>query len=106
MSEELNGTSAQLEHVESFAAPTSPRTPFDKALLTYLGLLARHGRDGTRDGRRSAMLQALEGKATWSQVREWRRGRARAPQWAIVLLNKKIESRARALDNSRIELVA
>ena len=106
MDEQLKEHGARLKHLESFPPQVSPRTPFDRAMLTYLGLLARDGRDGMRDGRRAAMRAALDNLATWSQIREWRRGRAKAPAWAIDMLAKKIERRTRALDSSRQELVA
>jgi hypothetical protein len=82
------------KHVESFPRVPSPRSNFDKALLRLLELQARDGHDGLRDGRRSAMLQALERRATWSQIREWRRDRARAPQWALDMLEAKLRERA------------
>ena len=76
-----------------------PRSNFDKAILRLLELEARNGRDGIRDGRRSAMLQALEGRATWGQIRSWRRGEARAPQWACDMLARKLaQRRARDLE--------
>ena len=96
MVEHFAGTranSARREHVESLERAPSPRSNFDKALLRLLELEARDGRDGLRDGRRSAMLEALEHRATWSQIREWRRDRARAPQWALDMLARKLALR-------------
>lgn len=88
---------ARAEYPDMFPAPLSPRSQFDRALLTYLGLRPRSGVDGIRDGRRRAMLNALDGRATWPQIREWRRGRAQAPKWAIDLINHKIDARAKEL---------
>lgn len=93
MDEQLDEHGARLKHVESFAAPVSPRTPFESALLRLLLLQARDGRDGLRDGRRAAMVAALDHRATWIQIREWRRGRAKVPQWVKDLLARKIAAR-------------
>ena len=92
-SEASEAHGARLEHDESFPRRPSPRSNFDKALLRLLELRARDGRDGLKDGRRKALLEALEGKATWSQIREWRRARAQAPQWARVMLARKLADR-------------
>ena len=100
MDEHLDEHGARLKHVESFAAPVSPRTPFESALLRLLLLQARDGRDGLRDGRRAAMLAALDGRANWTTLRAWRRGETRAPQWAVDLINAKILARRRVLDDS------
>jgi len=90
---------AHAEYHAGFARAPLPRSNFDKALLRLLELEARDGRDGMRDGRRSAMLQALEGRATWGQIRSWRRGEARAPQWACDMLARKLaQRRARDLE--------
>lgn len=97
MVEHLKQRGTQLEHLESFPVPLSPRSQFDRALLTYLGLRPRSGIDGLRDGRRRAMLKALDDRATWPQIREWRRGRATAPKWAADLINEKIDARTKEL---------
>ena len=93
-SEASEARGARLEHVASFRPWCPPRSDFDKALLRLLELQARDGRDGLKDGRRKAMLEALEGKATWSQIREWRRGRINAPQWARAVIATKLRERA------------
>lgn len=92
-SEHLDDARAELEHAGTFARAPLPRSTFDKALLRLLELEARDGRDGMRDGRRAAMIRALEGRATWGQVRQWRRGVARAPQWARRLVAEKLAAR-------------
>ena len=92
MVEHAAQSSAQHEHVESFAAPPSPRTEFDRALLRLIGLRAKHQLDGRRDGRHAAMRKALDDRATFHQIRDWRRGKARPPQWAIELVATKLES--------------
>ena len=96
MVEHFAGTranSARLKRVESLERAMPPRSNFDKALLRLLELEARNGASGLRDGRRRAMLEALEYRATWSQIREWRRDRARAPQWACDMLARKLALR-------------
>ena len=84
---------AQYEHVGPLKDRGSPRSNFDIMLLAFLGMKPRTGATGLRDGRRAAMLAALNGKATWPQIREWRRGNARAPQWAVSLLREKIAAK-------------
>ena len=92
---------APVEHVESFADRVATRSNFDAALLAYLALHPRSGRDGLRDGRRAAMRRALDNRATWHQIKDWRRGWRPAPQWAKDLLAQKLaeqnERSARAL---------
>ena len=90
--------SARQEHPAIFPRPVCPRTLFDAALLQLLELQARDGRDGLRDGRRAALLKALDNRATWNQIRHWRRGTGRVPQWAVDLLANKIAAR-RAKDS-------
>lgn len=99
MVEHLEQIGAPLEHSESFAAPVCPRSKFEAAILIYLQLRPIDGRNGKTDGRRRAMLDALDGRATWDQIRHWRRGNARVPQWAKDLLADKIAKR-RQLDAS------
>ena len=85
------------EYLAPLNAPQGPRTEFAQAMLDYLDLPYRDGRDGKRDGRRAAMIQALDGRATWIMIRHWLRGTNRAPQWAKELLAIKSERRAKAL---------
>ena len=96
MAEGLNRQSARDEHVERFPARLVPRSEFDLALLKLLRLSPRSGADGLRDGRRRAMVQALDCRASYDQIRHWRRGRRRAPQWAIELLTRQLDSMADA----------
>ena len=93
---------ARHSHVESFADTPLPRSAFDRALLAFLDIQPRSGRDGLRDGRRAAMLAALDGRANWTTLRAWRRGETRAPQWAVDLINSKIDARRRQLSESRV----
>jgi hypothetical protein len=102
MVERLNTSGARSEHVEQFAGYRVPRTKFDAALHALADIPYRL----SRDGRRAAMLAVLDNAATWGQIKHWRAGRRRPPQWAIDTLAKKIERRVRALDDSRQELVA
>ena len=88
--------STPLEHVENFPRRAIPRSAFDRALLKLLRLKALDGRNGLRDGRRRAMVQALEGRASWDQIRQWRRNRQPAPQWAIDLLTRQLDEMAEA----------
>ena len=83
-------------HVEGFAPPPLPRTPFDAMLCRLVLCQPTSGRDGKRDGRRAAMLAALDYRANWTTIRAWRRGEARAPQWAIDLIREKLSRRAQA----------
>ena len=97
---------APLNHIDQLAERAAPRSPFDQALLDYLQLAPRSGATGLCDGRRFAMVRALESRATWSQIREWKRGRRRAPQWAIDLLREKIAARRAELDRGLTSLSA
>lgn len=92
---------ARLEHVAPLPLLPCPRSKFDALLLAWLDLEPRHGRDGLRDGRRAAMLRALDNRATWIQIRHWRRGNAPAPKWAIDLLNTKIDRRQYKIELAR-----
>ena len=89
------------EHIAALDARTCPRSDFDRALLFYLDLLPRSGRDGMRDGRRAAMIRAFDNRATWIMIRHWRRGTGRAPQWAKDLLLWKTNQRIHALTTGR-----
>lgn len=96
MVEHLNGSGARSEHVESFPRHAVPRSAFDLALLKLLRLKALDGRDGLTDGRRRAMVQALDGRVSYDQIRHWRRGRRRAPQWAIEMLTRQLDAMGEA----------
>ena len=91
MVEHLEQHGAQLEHLESFPRRPVPRSDFDRAILRFVNAKARDGRDGLRDGRRAAMVAALEGRANYGAIRMWRRGQRPAPQWAKEMLAKKLE---------------
>ena len=88
---------AQYEHVGPLKDRGSPRSNFDIMLLAFLGMKPRTGATGLRDGRRAAMLAALDGKATWPQIRRWRRGNAQAPMWALEKLDQKMTARQNEL---------
>lgn len=106
MDEQPHANGAGVEHTESFPARPCPRTPFEKALLGLLLLQARDGRDGLRDGRRAAMIHALDNRATWIQIRHWRRGTGRVPQWAKELLASKIAARRQADEQNESAAIA
>ena len=96
MAEGMNSSSARREHVESLAAPICPRSNFDAALCALLGIKPRSGLDGRTDGRRAAMIRALDYRATWNQIRHWRRDNAKAPQWALDLLDMRLAEKERS----------
>lgn len=110
MDERLNSSNAvpragaPSKHVEPFAPRACPRSAFDDALLFYLMLQARDGRDGMRDGRRAAMIHALDNRATWIQIRHWRRGTGRVPQWARDLILDKIAKRLSRAEHVKAKL--
>ena len=95
--QELSVERAPREHVDQFGAPLLPRSQFDRALLDYLALAPRSGITGKRDGRRAAMLMALDCRTSWGMLRRWRRGIEPAPQWARELLAQKISARQSVL---------
>lgn len=84
---------APIEYTDSFPESCPPRSNFDAAICTLLGYRPRRGLNGLRDGRRASMLAALDHKATWAQIRAWRRGENAAPQWAVDLLRRKLRAR-------------
>jgi len=96
MDEHLKDDRAQLKHVARFPAAVAYRSNFEELLLTYLDLPARRDRTGRRDGRRAAMRRALDNRATYTQIRDWRQGYRPAPIWAWDLLENKIEKRQAA----------
>jgi hypothetical protein len=89
------------EHIRALDRATATRSKFDKALLAYLGLRPRSGADGLQDGRRARMILALDNRATWNQIKDWRRGWRRAPQWSLDLLARKIDERIAELLKSK-----
>lgn len=93
MNEHLDEHGARREHVDNLPRFKSPRTDFDAALHALLEATPRTGLDGLRDGRRAAMLSALDYRATWIQIRHWRRGTNRPPLWAINMLKMKLARR-------------
>lgn len=95
---------AEVEHLGVLPLHTRPRTPFDAALHALLELTPRTGLDGIRDGRRSAMLAALDNRATWKQIRHWRRGTNRPPLWAIEMLKRKLARRQEGSERGLAEL--
>lgn len=68
----------------------SPRSTIDEALLELTGYQPRLSRDGKRDGRRAAMVAALDGLAPYHSIRDWRRGKCQPPQWVKALLYYKL----------------
>ncbi len=100
MAEGLNSSTnrkqenAPAEHLGVFPAYRVPRTNFDVALHDLTAVPYRL----SRDGRRAAMLTALDNLATWGQIKHWRAGRRAVPKWARDLLARKIAARRAELD--------
>lgn len=85
--------STPAEHRDTLPLPIVPRTVFAAAMLQLTGYRPTDGRDGKRDGRRAAMLAAIEYRATWGALRSWLRGNRNVPQWALDLLLAKLATR-------------
>ena len=94
MAEGMNSLRAPSEHPGWLNAYRVPRTKFDAAMQALLDFSSRV----RRDGRHAKMVAALDGGATIGQIRHWRAGRRRVPQWADDLLQTKIARRHSALD--------
>ena len=90
MAEGMNRLRAPTEHPGWLNAYRVPRTKFDAALQTLIEIPNRV----KRDGRYARMVAALDGAATIGQIRHWRAGRRRVPQWVKDLLAKKLADRA------------
>ena len=101
MAEGLNRQSARLEHIASFNRGEAYRSTFEELLLTFLDLAPRRDRTGTRDGRRAEMIRALDNRATYFQIRDWRQGHRAAPIWAWDLLECKLAQRQEAIAIAR-----
>lgn len=50
-------------------------------------------------GRRRTILAVLDNRVTWGAVKHWRKGRRRAPQWALQAVLSTIEAKAAPLDH-------
>ena len=98
MVEHLNESSARREHIAALDRQEAYRSTFEELLLTFLDLAPRRDRTGERDGRRAAMRHALDNRASYLQIRDWRQAHRPAPQWAWDLLATKIARRHSALD--------
>lgn len=99
MSEQLisrEGERASGEHIDAFPAKVVPRTPFQAALLKLTGYQPTDGKDGKRDGRRAALLAAMEYRASWPALRSWLRGEKPAPLWAVELATTKLDAYSQA----------
>ena len=93
MVEHLERNGARAEHVATLACTVAYRSGFEDLLLTYLDIAPRRDRTGARDGRRQAMRRALDNRASYYQIRDWRQGYRPAPAWACDLLQTKIARR-------------
>lgn len=105
MDEQMNGSNSQNaagEYPDTFATCASPHNEFDRVMLLLTGYKPRVFRERKPpDGRYAAMRQLLDNRATFNQVRDWRRGKAKAPAWAIALIREKLTAR-RALDSDAL----
>jgi hypothetical protein len=73
-------------------------------MLKLTGYRATDGRDGRRDGRRAAMLQAVDNRASWPALRSWLRGERRVPQWALDLLLSKLSAYTHMHEHARLSI--
>lgn len=102
MDEQLDEHGARLKHVESFPGYRVPRTNFDRALHA----LANIPFHLSRDGRRAAMLAALDYGASWGQIKHWRAGRRHVPQWVKDMLARKLAARRMADEQAESDIRA
>ncbi|MDE2103174.1 MAG: hypothetical protein KGL39_38365, partial [Patescibacteria group bacterium] len=63
MNRAVNSEQTPAQHAASFNSVAAYRSNFENALLNYLDLLPRRDRTGQRDGRRRAMIHALDNRA-------------------------------------------
>jgi len=69
------------DHRGRFKPSVTPRNGIDSAI----SLLAR-------DNRPETLVSLFDGRASYHTIRDWRRGKNSAPQWAIDLLHAKISA--------------
>ena len=55
-------------------------------------------------GSTTQVTALFDGHATWHQVRDWRRGRARVPQWAWDYLDLLLENRTAEINTTLAQL--
>lgn len=92
MGERMNSQRAPRKYFCTLDRIARPRSNFDAALCALLRIKPLTGKDGARDGRRARMVAALDHRATWRQIRRWRRNESPAPAWARELLARELES--------------
>lgn len=51
-------------------------------------------------GRRRTILAVLDNRVSWQAVQHWRKGRARAPQWAVVAMLAALERKRGPIDHA------
>lgn len=51
-------------------------------------------------GRRRTILSVLDNRVSWQAVQHWRKGRARAPQWALVAMLAALERKRGPIDHA------
>lgn len=57
-------------------------------------------------GGAKGMWEALQGRASKHTIRDWRRGKRKAPDWALALLREELDRRMAALEHARALLKA
>lgn len=83
-------SNAPRDHAGRFARLASPRNGIDRVIR----LLAPNDRPET--------IRALfDGRASHHTIRDWRRGKAPAPQWALDLLGAKLSAPLASLQKEK-----
>jgi len=90
MDEQLNSERAPIEHPSQLNSYRVPRTKFDEAIHALTEVPYKLA----RDGRRQLMIAALDKQATWGQIKHWRAGRRKVPEWVKQKLKEKLAARA------------
>ena len=78
------------DHFCRFARRRTPRTQFDRVVR----MLAK-------DDKPATMVALFDNRASHHTIRDWRRGKLRAPAWAIELLRAKLSAPLAILDEIR-----
>lgn len=89
LGDEAKSQTAHVDHARKLPRYRVPRTAFDRAL--HAATETPYTTD--RDGRHHEMMRVLQFRATIGQIRHWRAGRRRVPEWAIQELKKRLEAK-------------
>lgn len=68
-------------HLGRFARRATPPTQFDSAI-----------RHMVKDDRPATLVELFDNRASYHTIRDWRRGKLKAPVWAIELLCTRLET--------------